>query len=141
MTRRAPYPTDLSDERWGLIGPMLENWRAARHHRALDTAYARFPRLRTLWADSAFRTTCIEHAARLGIAIEVVQRAPGSRGFVPLPRRWTIERTFGWLMMFRRLARDYETLPARSAALIQLRMIDLMARRLTGESTPTWRGT
>ncbi|GGL67171.1 hypothetical protein GCM10010129_08200 [Streptomyces fumigatiscleroticus] len=52
-----------------------------------------------------------------------------------------MERTFGWIMMFRRLARDYETLPARSAALIQLRMIDLMARRLTGESTPTWRGT
>ncbi|MFD9635374.1 IS5/IS1182 family transposase, partial [Streptomyces violascens] len=49
-------------------------------------------------------------------------------------------RSFGWIMMFRRLARDYETLPARSAALIQLRMIDLMARRLTGESTPTWRG-
>ncbi|WP_189218992.1 MULTISPECIES: IS5 family transposase [Streptomyces] len=109
--------------------------------RLLDTAHARAPRLHKLWADSAFRTTCTEHAARLGIALEVVQRTPGSRGFAPLPRRWTIERTFGWIMMFRRLARDYETLPARSAALIQLRMIDLMARRLTGESTPTWRGT
>ncbi|GAA2338339.1 IS5 family transposase [Streptomyces kunmingensis] len=108
--------------------------------RLLDTTHARFPLLRTLWADNAFRTTCIEHAARLGIALEVVQRAPGSRGFAPLPRRWTIERTFGWIMTFRRLARDYETLPARSAALIQLRMIDLMARRLTGDSTPTWRG-
>ncbi len=96
--------------------------------------------LQALRFDSAFRTTCIEHAARLGIALEVVQRDPRSRGFAPLPRRWTIERTFGWIMMFRRLARDYETLPTRSAALIQLRMIDLMARRLTGESTPTWRG-
>ncbi|GGZ27187.1 hypothetical protein GCM10010365_54200 [Streptomyces poonensis] len=76
-----------------------------------------------------------------GKLLEVVQRAPGSRGFAPLPRRWTAERTFGRIRMFRRLARDNETLPARSAALIRLRMTDLMARRLTGESTPTRRGT
>ncbi|MET9293144.1 hypothetical protein [Streptomyces sp. NPDC003077] len=44
-------------------------------------------------------------------------------------------------MMFRRLARDHESLPARSAALIQLRMIDLMACRLTGEPAPAWRDT
>jgi transposase len=58
-----------------------------------------------------------------------------------LPRRWVVERTFGWLMFHRRLARDYEALPARSEAMIQLAMIDLLARRLTGETTPTWRGT
>ena len=56
-----------------------------------DTAHDRFPRLRKLWADSGLRTTCSEHAARLGIALEVVQRTQGSRGFVPLPCRWTIE--------------------------------------------------
>jgi DDE superfamily endonuclease len=46
-----------------------------------------------------------------------------------------------WLMFHRRLARDYEALPARSEAMIHLAMIDLMTRRLTGEATPTWRGT
>jgi transposase len=50
-----------------------------------------------------------------------------------------IERTFGWLMLHRRLARDYETLPARSEAMIYLAMTDLMARRLTGEATISWR--
>ncbi|MEF3118886.1 IS5/IS1182 family transposase, partial [Streptomyces chrestomyceticus] len=46
----------------------------------------------------------------------------------------------GWLMLNRRLARDYEALPARSTAMIYIAMIALMARRLTKESTPTWRG-
>ncbi|MDH6522531.1 transposase [Streptomyces sp. SAI-135] len=63
-----------------------------------------------------------------------------ARGFTVLPRRWAVERTLGWLMHHRRLARDYETLPARSTARIYLAMIALMARRLTRESTPTWRG-
>ena len=44
-------------------------------------------------------------------------------------------------MNFRRLTRDYETLPTRSVAMIHLAAIDLFSRRLTGESTPTWRGT
>jgi hypothetical protein len=52
-----------------------------------------------------------------------------------------VERTFGRLMLHRHLVGDYETLTARSEAGIHLAMIDLMARRLTGESTPTWRGT
>lgn len=54
---------------------------------------------------------------------------------------WTIERSIGWLMYHRRLARDYETHPHRSEAMVHLTMIDLMARRLTGEATLNWRGT
>ncbi|QGY71973.1 IS5/IS1182 family transposase, partial [Streptomyces rimosus R6-500] len=49
-------------------------------------------------------------------------------------------RTLGWLMLNRRLARDYEALPARSTAMIYIAMIALMTRRLTRESAPTWRG-
>ena len=60
-------------------------------------------------------------------------------GFTPIPKRWTVERTYGWLMLHRRLARDYETLPARSEAMIHIAMADLMARRLTGENTISWR--
>jgi transposase len=44
-------------------------------------------------------------------------------------------------MLHRRLARDYEARPDRSEAMIHIAMIDLMSRRLTGENTPTWRGT
>ncbi|GAB7101720.1 hypothetical protein JCM4814A_00340 [Streptomyces phaeofaciens JCM 4814] len=70
--------------------------------------------------------------------VEVVQR-PRTRGFEPLPKRWVIERTFGWLMQHRRLARDYEALPQRSRAMIHWAMANKMSRELTGESVPTWR--
>ncbi|GIH48627.1 DDE transposase [Microbispora rosea subsp. rosea] len=106
----------------------------------LTQVAANHPTITKTWADSAYRTTVIEHSATLGIDVEVVRKDPATRGFTPLPRRWTVERTLGWLMLHRRLARDYEALPARSEAMIHLAMIDLMARRLTGESTPTWRG-
>ena len=47
----------------------------------------------------------------------------------------------GWIMMHRRLARDYETLTASSEAMIHIASIDNLARRITDETTPTWRGT
>ncbi|MER6383796.1 IS5/IS1182 family transposase, partial [Streptomyces sp. NPDC001127] len=81
----------------------------------------------------------VEHAATLGIDMEITQRNPGTRGFTPIPKRWAAERTYGWLMLHRRLARDYETLSVRSEAMIHLAMADLMARRLTGENTISWR--
>jgi transposase len=100
---------------------------------------AEHPTVRKTWADGGYRQHLVEHAATLGIDMEIVQRTPGARGFTPLPKRWTVERTYGWLMLHRRLARDYETLPARSEAMIHLAMTDLMARRLTGENTISWR--
>ncbi|WTX01377.1 transposase [Streptomyces canus] len=66
---------------------------------------------------------------------------PGARGFTIIPRRWTIERSIGWLMHHRRLARDYERHPYRSEVMLHLAMIGLTARRLPGEAFPTWRGT
>ena len=50
-------------------------------------------------------------AAQNGIALEVVKLSEAKKGFVLLPRRWVVERSFGWLARFRRLARDYERLP------------------------------
>ncbi|MFI6513920.1 IS5 family transposase [Streptosporangium sp. NPDC050855] len=99
------------------------------------------PTITKAWADSAYRTTVIEGGAALGIDVEVIRRDPATRGFTALPRRWVVERTLGWLMFHRRLARDYEALPARSEAMIHIAMIDLMTRRLTRENTPTWRDT
>ncbi len=97
------------------------------------------PRITKAWADTGYRTKVIEHGALLGIDVEVTRRDPGQKGFKVIPRRWVVERTFGWLMNHRRLARDYETHPHRSEAMIRLAMIDLMSRRLTRESTPNWR--
>jgi len=105
----------------------------------LSAIAAAHPRVTKPWVDAGYRTRAIDHGARLGIDVQVVERDPAVRGFQVIPRRWTVERSFGWLMHHRRLARDYETLPYRSEAMICLAMIDLMSRRLTGEATPNWR--
>ncbi|MEV0937772.1 transposase [Streptomyces phaeochromogenes] len=75
------------------------------------------------------------------INVHPVQRPPETRGFRAISRHWAIERSIKWLMHRRRLARDYETRPYGSEAMIQLAMIDLMARWLTGEATLNWCGT
>ena len=59
-----------------------------------------------------------------------VKRSDGAAGFEVLPRRWVVERTFGWLVANRRLARDYERLPASSEAMILWSMTMVMTRRL-----------
>jgi hypothetical protein len=56
------------------------------------------------------------------------------RGFQVLPRRWVVERTFGWLTRSRRLARDYERKTEHAEAMIKVAMIRLMAARLTGRT-------
>jgi transposase len=107
--------------------------------RLLDQVAANHPGIRKAWVDGGYRQHLVEHAAVLGIDLEITTRTPGTRGFTPIPKRRAVERAYGWLMLHRRLARDYETLPARSEAMIHLAMTDLMARRLTGESTISWR--
>jgi transposase len=105
----------------------------------IDELAARQPGVVKAWADSGYKRSVAERGAAHGIDVEVVRKDPGQQGFAPLPNRWAVERTFGWWMLHRRLARDYEALPQRSATMIYWAMIDNMSRRLTGESTPTWR--
>jgi len=99
----------------------------------------RHPGVVKAWVDSGYKRSVIERGASHGIDVEVISKDPGQKGFAPLPKRWAVERTFGWWMLHRRLVRDYETLPERSATMIYWAMIDNMGRRLTGESTQTWR--
>ncbi|RKE05004.1 transposase [Streptomyces sp. TLI_171] len=107
----------------------------------LTTVAAEHPSVGKAWVGMGYKNAVVEHGATLGIDVEIVRRDPATRGFVVQPRRWVVERTFGWLMNHRRLARDYEALPARSEAMVHVAMINLMTRRLTSETTPTWRGT
>jgi transposase len=89
--------------------------------------------------DTGFKNKFVEHAPRtLGIDAEVVARNEQVRGFSVTPRRWVIERTTGWLMFHRGLARDYETLNESSEAMIQIAMIGNVGKRTTDEATPTW---
>ena len=64
-----------------------------------------------------------------GIRLEVVKLPTAKRGFVLLPRRWVVERSFGWMARFRRLARDYERLPETLAGLHFLAFAMLMLKR------------
>jgi transposase len=107
----------------------------------LDEVTTTYPSITKTWVDAGFKNQFVEHAAKLGVDAEVVPRNTEIRGFHVVKRRWVVERTLGWLMLHRRLVRDYETLPASSEAMIQIAMIDNASRRITGESTPTWRGT
>jgi putative transposase len=91
----------------------------------------RFPRLRKVWADQGYRETMIEWFARvLQVVVEIVQRRPEQRGFVVQPKRWIVERTFGWFNHYRVLSKDYEVYAQTSAHWVYLASIDVMARRL-----------
>lgn len=105
----------------------------------LDQATAHHPTLAKTWVDAGSKTTVVEHGAALGIDIEVVSKDPAVKGFSVVKRRWVVERTIGWLMHHRRLVRDYEARPGNSASMITIAMIDNLAKRVTGETTPTWR--
>jgi transposase len=103
---------------------------------------AAFPAVALVWADggyaNAIDSTLVSWAReKLGLALEIVRRCDDVKGFQVLPRRWVVERTFGWLIRNRRLARDYERLTATSEAMIKIAMIRLMAARLAGQSC-TW---
>jgi transposase len=77
-----------------------------------------------------------QDAAQEGIHLEVVKLPDAKLGFVLLPRRWVVERSFGWLARFRRLARDYERLPETLAGLHYLAFAILLAARFFALISP-----
>lgn len=89
--------------------------------------------------DQGFKNQVVTHGAGLGIDVEIVRRNPEEKGFVPQPKRWRVEQTFGILILHRRLVRDYEHRPASSASRVYWAMTQVMARRLTDTTTLTWR--
>ena len=90
-------------------------------------------RLELLWADSKYHNHQLEGwlvTTAAGSRIEVVRRPPGSEGYVRLPRRWVVERTFAWLGRYRRNSRDYERSAGSSEAMIKVSSIHRMLRLL-----------
>jgi putative transposase len=90
------------------------------------------PRLKVVYADTAYWAECLheEVFAWSSFRLHVVGRPAGATGFVRLPQRWVVERTFAWLGGSRRLSKDCERLPESSAAMIRISMIHMMLRRL-----------
>ena len=88
-------------------------------------------KLRLIWVDGAYRGPLQAWVAqRFRFRLLPVLRPKEQKGFSLLARRWVVERTFAWLGLNRRLAKDYERLPESSVAFIHIAMIRLMVRRL-----------
>ena len=89
-----------------------------------------WPRLRKLWADQGYRGLGERLQREYGVELEIVMRAPEQQGFVPLPRRWVVERSLAWYGRCRRLAKEYEHLAASSLAMLYLAACHLLLKRL-----------
>lgn len=87
-------------------------------------------KLRVIWADQSYKETVRSWLLACHCLLSVVERPKQQKGFVLLPRRWVVERTFAWLTQSRRLVKDYEVLPRNSEAMIYIAMTKLMTRRI-----------
>ena len=98
----------------------------------LERVKGRYPRLKMLWADGGYNVAWLLAWVKTvrDWVLEIVKRPEGAKGFVLLPRRWVVERTFGWFNLYRALSKDYEVLPRNSEAVVYTVMIHLMIRRL-----------
>lgn len=121
----AVTPADVQDR--DMIAPVLA------------IARRRLPSVAKAVADGGYQgqATADEVMAVAGIPLEIVKRPDAAKGFVLLPKRWIVERTFGWLGRCRRLAKDYENLTRNSVAFFILAMIRVMLRRIVRLSKST----
>jgi putative transposase len=90
--------------------------------------YNRWCRLKLIWADGAYTHIVDTVRKQCGWKLEVVRRPDAAKGFLILPHRWVVERTFGWLGRFRRLARDFEHTVPSSEAMVYVASIRRMLK-------------
>lgn len=88
------------------------------------------PRLAVVWADGAYQALADWVRPRFAWVLTTILRPLGVKGYVHLPKRWIVERAFGWFGRYRRLSKDYEHNPASSEAWIYIAMTHRMARQL-----------
>jgi transposase len=98
----------------------------------LDKIRKRFPWLELIWADAGYNARQVKNAVARspGLRLEIVKRTDDIKGFVVLPHRWVVERTFSWFGRNRRLAKDYENLAESLTAFVTLAAIQFAIRRL-----------
>jgi transposase len=102
----------------------------------LNKIRSRFPWLELVWADGGYNARQVQAAvAKVPVLrLEIVKRSDDMKGFVVLPRRWVVERTFSWFGRNRRLNKDYENLADTLAAFVSVASIQLAIRRLARTS-------
>lgn len=93
-----------------------------------------FPRLKVVWADGKYHNYALydwkDHQRRLPWQLQIVSRPREAKGFILLPKRWVVERTFAWFGRSRRLSKDYERRIDSSESMVRLSAIHLLAKRL-----------
>jgi putative transposase len=105
---------------------------AAGAEAIIKAVRGRWPWLKHLFADGAYdRGRLMSAAAYRDFVVEIVRKLEGQQGFQPLPRRWVVERTFGWMGRWRRLVRDYERRCDVSEAMIHVGMAAILLRRIS----------
>lgn len=95
------------------------------------SVHNRWCRLKLIWADGAYARLGDQVRKQFGWTLEIVRPKEGQQGFKVLPRRWVVERTFGWLGRYRRLARDYEHTVPSSEAMTYLASVRRMLKLAT----------
>jgi putative transposase len=97
----------------------------------LEKAKPLFPRLQLIWADGGYAGKLVGWVKTVcSWVLQIVKRTDDVKGFKLLPRRWVVERTFGWIGRNRRLSKDYEARTETSEAMLYWAMTRLMVRRL-----------
>ena len=100
----------------------------------LELVKGKFSRMQKIWADSGYAGQLIEWVKTVcGWVLEIVKRSDPIHKFEVQPKRWIVERTFGWLNRSRRLSKHYERDPESSEAMVYIAMIHLMTKRLAGQ--------
>ncbi|MFI7136192.1 IS5 family transposase [Nonomuraea sp. NPDC050153] len=103
-------------------------------HPLLARLREKFSTITLVWADGGYAGRLVTWARDvLRLTVTLVKRSDNLRGFVVLPRRWVVERSFAWLMRYRRLVRIYERKPEHHEALIWWAAVHQMTRRLARE--------
>jgi transposase len=113
------HPADVQDREGGVL--------------LISTLFGLYPFLRKLFADGGYQGPVFEQGVAnvlVQLEVAIVKRSDSARGFVVLPRRWVVERTFAWLNRCRRLAKDFENLTRNALAFLKLASIRLMIRKL-----------
>ena len=113
---------------WGLavLPADVQDWDGAKI--VLDRVRGTLPRLQVIWADGAYKAVVDWVQLSLGWVLTTILRPLGVKGYVHLPRRWIVERTFGWFGRYRRLSKDYEHYPRNSETWIYVAMLHRMCR-------------
>jgi len=117
---RLRYPSDLTDEEWALVEPLIPPAKRGGRRRTVV--------VRQVVNGAMFAQAVAEHLPKL--AVEIVKRSDKAKGFEVLPMRWVVERALAWLNRCRRLAKDFKNLTDNALAFLRLASIRLMLRRL-----------